>query len=367
MREFGWFSVIAGAVILELVTAPGTALSGQSWKLSRSGAPGMVHLTVARSRFGSRSVNGTDVPLANFRGFSLDKLDHGGPLKFDYVQDAGTLSCQGKVSWGQGSGNFTLTPNPDFVAELNRLGFGSPREDELFSLMLANVNLEFARTIHDANLGASLDQLIELRQHGVNAQFVRDTMRAGYGNFRAQDFIDLKDHGVGSAFLRDLKSAGYNLRAEEIIELRQHGVSSQFMDELKQAGYSLSADEVTELSSHGVNSAFVRDLKFYGLRPGATELVELRSHGVTPEYLRTLQLAGYGKLSADEIIGLQQHGVPGDFALEARDLGYRFTPGELIDLRNHGVDARYLKRLHDSGMQNLTESQIAQLRAHGVD
>jgi hypothetical protein len=367
MRDFGWFIIIAGAVILEVVTAPGTSLSGQSWKLSRSGAPGMVHFTVERSRAGSRSVNGSDVPIANFRGFSVEKLDHSGPLQFEYVQDAGRLSCQGRVSWGRASGNFTLSPNPDFVAELNRLGFGSPREDQLFFLMLANVNLEYARAIHDAGLGASLQQLIELRQHGLSAQFVRDAGRAGYRNFRAQEFIDLKDHGVESGFLRDLKSAGYDMRADEIVELRDHGVSSQFLDELKQAGYNLSAGQITELSAQGVNSGFVRDLKFYGLRPGPQELVALRTHGVTAQYLRALQVAGYDKLPADEVIDLQQHGVPADFALAARDLGYRFTTGELIELRDHGVDAAYLRRLHDSGMRNLTGPQITQLRAHGVD
>ena len=36
-------------------------------------------------------------------------------------------------------------------------------------------------------------------------------------------------------------------------------------------------------------------------------------------------------------------------------------------LRSHGVDGKYLKTLHDSGMQNLTEPQITQLRMHGVD
>ena len=36
MREFGWLAVIGGAVVLEALTAPGTALSGQGWKLSRS-------------------------------------------------------------------------------------------------------------------------------------------------------------------------------------------------------------------------------------------------------------------------------------------------------------------------------------------
>ena len=367
MKELGWFAVIAGAVIFEVLTAPGTALSGHAWKLSRSSQSGMVHFTVERSRPGSRSVNGSDVPLANFRGFSLDMLGHSRPARFEYVQDAGRLVCQGKFLWGRGSGSFTVAPNPEFVAELNRLGFATPHEDELFMLMLGNVNLEFARAIHEAGIGASLSQLIDLRLRGVTTQYIRDVNQAGYRDFRAQDYIDLRTHGVETGFLRDLKSAGYNLRARDIIDLRQHGVRSQFVGELKEAGYNLSAGQITELSEHGVNSGFVRDLKLYGLRPAAMELVQLRDHGVTPEYLRGLHDAGYGGISAEDIIDLRQHGVPSDFVAAAGDLGYRFTPRELIDLRDHGVDAKYLRTLHDSGMRNLTESQITQLRMHGVE
>ena len=366
MKEFGWFAVIAGAVVLEIATAPGTALSGDAWKLSRSGSPGMVHFTIERSRHWSHSVNGSDVPLANFHGFSLDMLDHSGPAKFEYVQDAGRLQCQGKFAWGRGSGNFTLTPNPSYVAELDRLGFASPQEDDLFLLMLANVDLQFARTIHEADIGSSLRQLIDLRLHGVTTQYIRDVNAAGYRDFHAQDYIDLRTHGVATGFLWDLKSAGYNLRAQDIIDLRMHGVNSRFADDLKQAGYNLSASQITDLSMHGVNSAFVRDLKIYGLRPSPSDLVQLRMHGVTSEYLRGIHEA-YGTLSADDIVDLQQHGVPSDFAVQARDLGYHFTPHELIDLRMHGVDAGYLRTLHDSGMRNLSEPQITQLRMHGVE
>jgi hypothetical protein len=55
------------------------------------------------------------------------------------------------------------------------------------------------------------------------------------------------------------------------------------------------------------------------------------------------------------------------FVRAARTLGYDFTPKELAELRIHGVDARYLQKLRDVGMRNLTASQISQLRIHGVE
>ena len=339
MREFGWIAVIAGAVMLEVLTAPGTALSGQGWKLCRSGSPGMVHFTMERGRPGSREINSSDVPLANFHGFSLAMLDHSGPAKFEYAHDAGSLQCEGKFAWGRGSGSFKLIPNAAFVTELNRLGFGTPREDQLFMLMMANINLEFVREIHSAGIGSTLGDLIDLGTHGVTLEFIQGINRAGYRDFRARDYIDLRDHGVKPRFIEDLKLAGYELPANQVIDLRDHGI----------------------------DSGFVRDLQLYGLRPRASELVPMHDHGVTPEYLRGLHEAGFGTLSADEVIGLRDHGVPADFAVEALSLGFHFTARELIDLRDHGVDAKYLRTVHDSGMQNLSGAQITQLRDHGVN
>ena len=145
MKEFGWFAVIAGAVIFEALTAPGTALNGQGWKLRRSDSPGMVRFTVERSRPGNRTVTSSDVPLTGFRGFTLDMLDHSGPAKFTFAEDAADLQCEGKYSWGGGAGGFTLVPNPAFMSELSRLGFATPREDELFQLVLTHIKLDFVR------------------------------------------------------------------------------------------------------------------------------------------------------------------------------------------------------------------------------
>jgi hypothetical protein len=339
MKEFGWFAVIAGAVILEALTAPGTALSGQTWKMSRSGASGMVHFTMERSRLGGREVESSDLPLSDFHGFSLDMLDHSGPAKFTYVQDAGTLQCEGKFAWGRGSGRFTMTPNPAFLSELNRLGFSTPREDDLYLMIMSKINLDFVREVQSAGIARSLPDLLDMAAHGVSLAYIHDMSHAGYGNFRAQDYIELRDHGVKAQFAEDLKRAGYDLPVSQIVELRDHGVDSNF----------------------------VRDLQLYGLRPRAAELVELRDHGVTPDYLRGLHDAGYGAISAGEIVELRNHGVPIDFVAAARDLGYRFTTAELVELRDHGVDAKYLRTIHDSGMKNLTGEQIVQLRDHGVE
>ncbi|PYT27354.1 MAG: hypothetical protein DMG57_18625 [Acidobacteria bacterium] len=358
--------LVLGSLLAAALFLPGSDWH-QEWKLKPSDSVNSLHFTVKRSKWGNNWSTSNDVPLSSFHGLSPDLLAHGGRAKFEYVHDAGRLICEGSFFWGRGSGSFTFAPNAQFVSELERLGYEAPNDDQLFSMLMTDVSLEFARGVRDVVPYASTKQLIELRIHGVTLAYIREARQAGYKDLTAQDYVEMRIHGVETDFLRDLKSFGYNLQARDIVELRIHGVSSEFVGGLKQAGYDLSAKQITELRIHGVDSEYLRELKSYGLQPGATDLVQLRIHGVSPDYLKGLKDAGYGQLPANEITELRIHGVQTDFIQEAKNLGYNFTPRELVELGIHGVDGSYLKKLNDTGMKNLTASQIAKLRIHGVE
>lgn len=341
--------------------------SSQQWRMKRSDSSDMVHFTVERRQSGSQWSNSNDVPLTRFRGFTSAQFDKGGAARFEYVQDAGKLVCEGSFSFGRGSGSFTFVADPGFRAELNKLGYETPDDKDLFTMMMTNVSLQFAREVKEAGLGASTRQLVELRIHGVDSNYIREARDAGYKDFTAKDYTEMRIHGVSTAFLKDLKKSGYNLRASEIAELRIHGVNSEFIAELKNAGYDLPARQIAELRIHGVSPQYMRDLKMYGLKPSASDLTQLRIHGVTTEFLKDLKDAGYGTLSVEDVTRLRIHGVSSKFIRDTKDLGYTFSPRELTDLRIHGVDGAYLRKLRDSGMKNLTAAQIAKLRIHGVD
>ncbi len=312
---------------------------GAQWRITPSLSMNKVHLTVrALNRHGEWS-NSRDVPLDSFRGFSLSMLASPGTAKFEYVADAGRLLCEGRFLVGTGSGSYTFMADPAFVSALRQMGYDSPDDDQLFSMLMMDINREFAREIRDSGLRASSQDLIALKIHGVTLDYVRDARQAGYQNFTADDYAQLRIHGVETAFLRDLKADGYDLRAADIVQLRIHGVDSRYM----------------------------RDLKSYGLKPEAADLAQMRMHGVTPEYLKGLKDAGYENLPSEAVDQLRMHGVEPRFVQEARRLGYDFTPKELAQLRMFGVDASYLERLQDAGMRNLNAQQIAKLHMHGVN
>jgi hypothetical protein len=309
------------------------------WEIRPSLSWNQVHFVIRHSNGFDNSVSGRDVPLDRFRGFSLSMLASPGPAKFEYVADAGRLVCEGRFVVGIGSGTYTLTADPAFVSALRQMGYDAPDDEQLFSMLMMDINREFVREIRDSGLRASSQDLIKLKVHGVTRDYVRDARRLGYEDFLAEDYVQLRIHGVDTNFLRALKEAGYNLRAGDVAQLRIHGVDSRYM----------------------------RDLKTYGLKPEASDLTQMRIHGVTPEYLKGLKEAGYENLRAEEVDQLRIHGVETSFVQEARRAGYNFTPEELAQLRIHGVDGGYLQRLKDAGMRNLNAEQIAKLRMHGVD
>jgi hypothetical protein len=326
--------IVVGAVLLAALLA-GQEVRNE-WTLTRGDSPDTVHFRVEHVSRNSKWSHSSDVPVANFRGLNASQS---GPAKFEYVDDAGTLACQGRFSFGAGSGTYKFQANPKFAGSLTELGYDAPTDDQALSMLLMHVTLDFARGIRDAGVNASTRQLIELRTHGVTLPYIRETQNAGYTNYRAADFIEMKIHGVSTDFLRALKHAGYDLPARQVNELKIHGVSEDYM----------------------------RDLDIYGLRPRPDDLVQMKIHGVTPEFLKSLKDAGYGNLSSSQINELKIHGLDPKFILEAKDLGYDFTSRELVDLKIHGVGAEYLRHLRESGMRNLSAQQITKLKIHGVE
>ncbi|MND09509.1 hypothetical protein D3C83_329000 [compost metagenome] len=50
-------------------------------------------------------------------------------------------------------------------------------------------------------------------------------MAAGYGHVTVAELIQLRDHGVDSDYMQRIKSAGFGtLSVEQIVRLRDHGV-----------------------------------------------------------------------------------------------------------------------------------------------
>jgi hypothetical protein len=287
----------------------------------------------------------SDKPIERFRGLPTEALSTGKlsatgtKVKFEYGGDAGRLVCEGYLKSGYGIGAFEFIANPQFGAELQSLGYEAPEARNLFSMTMADVTLEFARGVKSANVPSTTNQLLEMRIHGINLDYIQEMRSSGYTTLSAKDYVEMKIHGV----------------------------TPELVAELKKAGYDIPAKKVVEMKIHGVTPAYIRGLNSSGLRPEASEVVEMKIHGVDPEYLQALRAAGHTNLGVREVVEMRIHGVSPDFIREAKQLGYNFTPRELRELRIHGVNGPYLHKLKTSGFKDLTADKIVKLRIHGID
>jgi len=335
------FLLIAGTITFFLVVNAKEAPPSQNWTLTGAGRDGQVHLRIEEHRPHHHTSHGRDIPWQQLSGIESSAMSKPGPVRFRYVTAPGTFHCTGEVRLFRASGSYTFQPDPNFTAELARLGFGgSADENELRQMALAGVQLELIRAISQTGLRGSLSDVHSLAIHGVTPELIRAVREAGYDHFSAHDFVQLKIHGAGVDLLRALRAAGYTgLTQHEIVQMRIHGVSPEYLRQVEQAG----------------------------VRPQPAELVEYKIHGVPADLLRALAATGAKDVSSREVIQLRQHGVPAAFIEQAHAMGYRFSPRELADLRVHGVDVGYLEKLKRSGYANLDAKQITKLRTHGID
>ena len=128
----------------------------------------------------------------------------------------------------------------------------------------------------------TVDELIELKIHGVTPEFALAVKQAGYTNVTARELVDMSIHGVDVDFMRGMKTHGLNdLSIADLVTLRIHGITPEYMAEIKAAGYhDLSAEEYKQLRIHGVDAAFIRHLSENGIKnPSIGQLLRLKRSG----------------------------------------------------------------------------------------
>jgi len=216
----------------------------------------------------------------------------------------------------------------------------------------------------------TVDKLIELRDHGVDAGFIRELNAAGFKNISLDKAIELKDHGVSLEFIRTIGNLGFkNISLDDAIELRDHGVNTEFINSIRQAGYSnLSLDKYTELKDHGVSVEYINGLK----KEGITDLtidkaIELRDQGLSADFIEGFRKAGYTTITPDEALDARNHGVSVEYINEMKKEGFpNLTLDKAIELRDQGLSGEYISGLRKAGFTSVTPEQALEAKNHGV-
>jgi|GEM_PF-3182395 len=174
----------------------------------------------------------------------------------------------------------------------------------------------------------------------AKTSFLAALVAAGYGNLSVDEIIDLKNHGVSGEFLNAMNQAGWGkLTPRQLIELRNHGVSASYLQQMRQAGLKdLSLEQVIQLRNHGVQPQFFIDVHALGFGPyTAREAIEFSKVGARADFFRALREAGFTAADPREIIEAAANGVRASDLREAREYGPNLTLRQIIRLKQAGV------------------------------
>jgi hypothetical protein len=132
---------------------------------------------------------------------------------------------------------------------------------------------------------ASIDKLIECKEHGVTPEFVESFQKMGYTAISLDEAIQLVDHGVNTEFIRELREKGYtHISLEKAIQLRDHGVTIEFLSKIGELGFpNIPLEKAVELVDHGVTPDFIIAWKKkIGKLLELNDYIKLRDAGLNP-------------------------------------------------------------------------------------
>jgi beta-lactamase regulating signal transducer with metallopeptidase domain len=157
----------------------------------------------------------------------------------------------------------------------------------------------------------SIDELIELKNQGVNADYIRRMGALGRARPSLREVLALAVQGITPDYIAalDRRLAGQPT-FDGVIALHAQGITPGWLDGLAAAGYPrLKISDAEALAVQGVTPAYVRDLTGAGLRNvSIQQLLALRVQGVDGSFVRTLARHGYKNLSPDEVVRLKVSG-----------------------------------------------------------
>lgn len=177
-------------------------------------------------------------------------------------------------------------------------------------------------------------------QQAPRPGFLAALADAGYKDLSVEQIIELKNHGVDPNFIRQMSGAGWGkLSVEQLVSLRNHSISGDYLRDLRAAGIrDLTVEKAVTLADHGVQPSIVREIHSLGFGPYSTEeVMDMANQGVRPEFFRSLKEYGIGHISAAQAKEAAQHGLNGHAMQEARKYGQNLTFEQILKLKRAGV------------------------------
>jgi hypothetical protein len=283
---------------------------------------------------------GQSLKATDFQGLDPAAI-HGShtQVKFRLMRDAGILDFEGYFNQGIGYGEFTFSPNAEFLSAMKQFGFADV-DYKAFTLMLVNVTRAYVKELRELGFNPTLDKVIEARIFNVDREEANGLKAVGVTELSLDNLVQYRIFHVTPEYVTQMRAAFPGISLDKMVEMRIQKVTPEFAKEMAGLGYSnLNADQ----------------------------LIAFRIHGVTPEFIQAMAKMGFGKIDADQLIQFKIFNVNADQVQELGRYGYKdLSSDQLIAFRIHHVDSAFIEKVKKAGYEHPSADELVQMKILGI-
>jgi hypothetical protein len=240
------------------------------------------------------------------KGMTVDAIDKGGPVSFNYVRPAGRFDCTGKAEDQRATGNCTFTVNDAFAKVLAARGVVRPTKYQYYGLAMSGIDSDVIDAVVQEKMGIPTpNELISLGIFKVTPEFVRGMAHLNGMDIRISDLVQFRIFKITPENAKDYASLGYGkLTPHDLVQFSIFHVAPETIRSFKEAGYrDLTSHDLQQFSMFHVTPDYMKELAELGYRnvPAAT-LVRMKMFGVTANFVRNMNEGAKSKLSPEELV-----------------------------------------------------------------
>jgi hypothetical protein len=260
--------------------------------------------------------------------------------------------------------------NTEYINGLKEAGYANIDMEQLIEMKIHGVTGEYAKKVNgNRSNKMSSDELVEAKIHGVDRIDVEKLQKEGIEP-NSEDLKNFAIHGIDAEYIAEMNKAGFGkLSSEELLNAKIHGVTPELVKAYSDLGFkNMSFERVLEFKIHGISAEYIKGMAAAGYKDlSASKIVEFKIHGITPEYVKSAADMGFKDLPASKIVEMKIHGVRADFIKGFTEMGYKDVPlSKFVELKIHGVTPNYIKGFQDMGFKDIPLSKAVELKIHGI-
>ena len=246
-----------------------------------------LNVTLFQGRKHGNNMMSLTIEVPKFNGLSLESINGGGAdVKFALVRAAGVFAFDGHFANGKGAGHFSFTPDASFLRDMEQLGFGGFRDDEIVLFAAEDLTPANLRELKTMGYTINRKDLDEIAVFHITPSLVREYSSFGYPNLSLRDLVDLRVGNVDGAYIRALRDLGFDhIPAHDLADLGIQGVTPKYTREMKAMFPDITAKQLEDLRIFNVTPEYIRQMQEIGVRD-VRKMIDLKESGAAEVLLK---------------------------------------------------------------------------------